>query len=1160
MSAHPRFGLLGPLRVLDAEGRPADLGGPRQRALLAILLLEPGKVVPAERLVTLLWGDGPPAKPLANLQSYVSHLRRALEPARGDRTAPTVLGYRGGGYVVDVDPHETDVRRFEDAAAAGAQALADGRWEDAADRLDAGLALWRGPALADVADEPFAIAAARRLEDLRLAAREDRLEVDLHLGRAAAAAAGAAEVLAEHPYRERLVRIQLLGLYRSGRQADALRAANLFRERLGDELGLDPSPELQRLELDILQQSPALDVELGVAATPPGPTSPITPLTPPAPADRPPGAGILPTEATRTGNRLVGRANELEIVHGIVEDVVSGRGRVAAIVGEPGIGKTRLAQELAAVAAAAGADVHWARCVDGDATPALWPWAQVLRSISQRLGDRSPAVEGPHGAILATLVPGMVGAAGTPVTDPGDAEISRLWLFDAAVAYLRAAAAVRPLVLVLDDAQWMDSPSLRLLQAAAVELTGEGTGAPAAVAMVATIRTHDPGTNPLVPGAATELARLAGARRIHLHGLRLDDVTEVLTDVLGSPVDPQLAETVARRSAGNPFFVREIGELVAGDPDQAGQVPTRVRELVARRFKGLPGGSDRVLSTAAVLGRTVDLDTLEAMMDLTADELLDLLDAAVAARMLRDDETVVGRFHFTHDLVRETLLAQLSAVRRARLHARAFEVLEPRAGDASGPTRAEVAHHAVEAAALVGVDRAVDAVVAVADDPPTGRIAFEDWATLCRRALAALDPMLDDRSRGRLLYALGDALCSTPAWAEGQAILDDVLRLARRVGDNELFAIAALDYGGGALLSFWIDHRAYDPLIVQQLEEARRGVAEGSVLHTELACRLAVELYAQDALERRVELADGAVARALELGIPRVICEALICRLLAGWTSGDAEDRLALAERAMVAAEEANEPLLHFVGVHYRVCSLLELGRIEEVEAAIPGYLRAVAASPSRSVLIASGWLRATLAVLKGRHAEAEQALEGARHHASRHRPGGSAAVNAALVLLQYDQGVVLLDNPVLPPEGLGGRSFGRVAATGRELARQGDRAGAERVAATLPAIIDDSPDDFALTTGLAITAELAHDLQDSALAARCRPLLERLTGRLVVLGAGLACLGAVEHYAGLAAAVCGDAGAARERLTAALAVHERLGSARLAAASRAALTELGSA
>ena len=243
------FRVLGPVQAI-VDGHPVGLGGPKQRALLAELLLHGGAVVTREHLVDALWGENPPGKAASSLQVYVHGLRRALGAER--------IETHGNGYRVRLDPDELDADRFERLVDGSARALAEGRAGEAEEDLARALALWGGTPLADVADQPVAQAAAPRLEEIHLRALELRNDARLALGAHDAVLPDLDALVAEHPYRERFREQQVLALYRSGRQKEALDAYRTARQVLVDELGVDPGPALQELERAILRQDASL--------------------------------------------------------------------------------------------------------------------------------------------------------------------------------------------------------------------------------------------------------------------------------------------------------------------------------------------------------------------------------------------------------------------------------------------------------------------------------------------------------------------------------------------------------------------------------------------------------------------------------------------------------------------------------------------------------------------------------------------------------------------------------------------------------------------------------------------------------------------------------------------------------------------------------------
>lgn len=245
------YRILGPFEVVGQQGT-LTLGGPKQRALLAILLLRRGELVAGDRLIDLLWGENPPATAAKTLQGYISHLRRAL----GDGQLIT----RGSGYMLAAQDPQVDAVRFERLAAVGRQALDAGEADRGRELLGLALAQWRGEPLADLAYEPFAAAEIARLEESRIATLEDRIEADLMLGRHRLLVGELEGLVAARPSRERLLGQLMLALYRSGRQTDALDAYHAGRRILRDEFGLEPWPQLRALEQQILTHDPSLEL------------------------------------------------------------------------------------------------------------------------------------------------------------------------------------------------------------------------------------------------------------------------------------------------------------------------------------------------------------------------------------------------------------------------------------------------------------------------------------------------------------------------------------------------------------------------------------------------------------------------------------------------------------------------------------------------------------------------------------------------------------------------------------------------------------------------------------------------------------------------------------------------------------------------------------
>ncbi|MGY1810146.1 BTAD domain-containing putative transcriptional regulator [Blastococcus sp. SYSU D00669] len=354
------FAVLGPLQVVGPDG-PVDVVGAKERALLAHLVAAQGRMVSTEELIDNLWGEQPPRTATKSLQNYVLRLRNVLEPERNGR--PHILVTDGRGYRLAVPDDAVDARRFATLVELGRQALADGRAEAAASTLTEALALWRGPAYAGLPDRACG-GEARRLEELRLVAVEDRIAAQLEQDREREVVPELEQLVHEHPLRERLWYLLVLALYRSGRQADALAAYSRAREVLLAELGADPGEELRRLHAQILKQDPALR-----------PARPAPRL--PGPLRRPPGA-------------LVGRDAELQLLRDAWERTRQGAAQTVALRGPPGAGARRLAAELADVVTGQGFPVEYVTSPADPLPPATVPTLTVLDGVDAATADTGP--------------------------------------------------------------------------------------------------------------------------------------------------------------------------------------------------------------------------------------------------------------------------------------------------------------------------------------------------------------------------------------------------------------------------------------------------------------------------------------------------------------------------------------------------------------------------------------------------------------------------------------------------------------------------------------------------------------------------------------------------------------------------------------------------
>jgi hypothetical protein len=498
--------------------------------------------------------------------------------------------------------------------------------------LGQALRLWRGPPYADLAFETFVQPEVARLEERRATAAEDLMEASLALGEHAATAAELEHLAAAEPLRERRWELLMLSLYRCGRQDDALRAAAAARTTLAEELGIEPRPSLRELEAAILRKDRSLDWR--------------------PPASDPPTAG----QPLRTvPHDLLGRGHELAALEGSVGQAAAGLGRIVLVSGEPGIGKTRLVEELVRRVAGRELSVAWGRCVEGE-MPAFWPWAQVIRTLAdQRPPSAVRAALGPGAADIAQVVPEikeLVGRLEAPAVV--DAESARLRLYDAVASFLARLSEERPLLVVLDDLQWADAPSTHLLRYLAVPI------ASARVALVVTYRDAEVGLDHPLTLALGALAGVPATSRLPLTGLAGADVARLAADAAGTEVPPDVVSDLHRRTEGNPFFVVELLRALHDESRDdgphllQGAVPMGVRDVIRHRVGMLSQASAALLAVAAVIGRDFDLDVLaEAAGPVEEDRLVDLVEEPLGAALVAENPDRPGSLRFSHDLVRE---------------------------------------------------------------------------------------------------------------------------------------------------------------------------------------------------------------------------------------------------------------------------------------------------------------------------------------------------------------------------------------------------------------------------------------------------------------------------------------------------------------------------
>ena len=706
------------------------------------------------------------------------------------------------------------------------------------------------------------------------------------------------------------------------------------------------------------------------------------------------------------GGVFVGRERELGDLRDGLEEALGGRGRLLLLVGEPGIGKTRTAEELATYAQVRGAKVHWGHCHEGEGAPAYWPWAQAIRSYVREADPVALAWElGQGAADVAQIVPEIRERLGdVPEPPPLDSDEARFRLFDSVATFLAGAARSRPLVLVLDDLHWADEPSLLLLKFVARQATDSG------LLLVGTYRDVELGRHHPLAQTLAELAQIQGSRRVALRGLDTAAVERYIEMTAGIEPPPGLAAAVHEQTEGNPFFVTEVVRLMVseGSLESAGAagwdlaIPQGVREVVGRRLDQLSTEANEVLTVAAAVGREFELDLLERLNGKPRGEIEGAIEQAVESQVVAEAGRSPGRFTFSHALVRETLYAELTGPRRIEVHRRIGEALEALHSDDAEPPVSELAYHFIEAAPGGESAKAI-AYAERAGRRAAEQLAHEDAALHFERGLEVLELSPDpDRAHAlALLLELGPAQRRAGRFNPSRETLERAAEVARELGDSESLARAAL--GVSALTAAG----GIDEAILALLREALAAIPEGdSALRVELVAGIATEVLWLDP-EEAADLAGEAVEIARRLDDPATLAAALARQTVSiGGQPDSARRSLENAEELIEVADRAGEREQAVRGHVYRLIALLQLGDVAEADREIEIYVRSAEELRQPQHLWHVPLLRGMRAAMDGRFRDAERLAEEARRGAERaQEPLGEQLYELQLAVLRRHQG-----------------------------------------------------------------------------------------------------------------------------------------------------------
>src|SRR5262245_5236401 len=631
---------------------------------------------------------------------------------------------------------------------------------------------------------------------------------------------------------------------------------------------------------------------------------------------------------------FIGRERELNELDAALRDALAGRGSLVLVVGEAGIGKTRLADELGVRADAAGMTAIWGRCWEAEGRPPHWPWVQILRALRAGRGDADGAFAPPSDRpYLAQILPEL-GVTAPPVGGL-DAESARFRLFDATTARLTSAARARPLLVIVDDLHCADVPSLRLLQFVAHAL------AAVPLLMLATYREADARQDAGVTEILGALGRVG--RHLPLGGLSAAEVRRFAELAAGRPLPPAVTERIRQQTEGNPFFVDEVVRALlasAADPAQwplaassAFPISHGVRGAIRHRLAPLAAECRSTLAAAAVIGRDFDLALLAQACDATPEVVISRLAAPLEQGLLVRPPGTSGRYRFAHALVRDTLYEELPPDQRVGWHRRLAHLLEQRGG-ADDARLSELAHHFFEAASLGEEDKAGE-YAERAGHQAMAMLAYEEAAEHYGRALQMLQCARapDLRRQAELLLSLGEARNRAGQVSEAAVAQRQAAALARRLGAGELLARAAIGLCGGAGL-IWTEFGRTDETVIRVLEEARGALSgDHSALSARVTTRLATELcWAADAA-RADALSRAAVDSARRAADPATLAYALLGRMLCASGPEDIEERRVAVDEVLELTERSGDRDVAVNALMWRVGDALQLGDIAGLRA-----------------------------------------------------------------------------------------------------------------------------------------------------------------------------------------------------------------------------------
>lgn len=1069
-----QIGVLGPA-VATMNGVEQDVGAAKQRALLAVLALHLRESVSTTTIVEALWGEHPPASDTVTLQGYVYALRKILEPHRAPRQPAQILVTTHAGYALQLPDEALDVGRLEAAVRQASTLILtvnERPWHvdpsvqpaelvAARAALDSALAAWRGEPFAELAGFPDAEAERVRLADLRVTAQELRAGLALAAGDAVEAATMLESVTSQQPHRERPWMLRAVALVRTGRQVEALEVVRVLREHLRDELGIDPSQSVRDLETLILQQDELL---WSAKRSAPRVTVPEAPVEPEA----------WP---------LVGRQAELTQLDAVLDLADTGVPQLVQLIGEPGIGKSRLARDFRGRAVTRGYVCADAFCSQDEGAPPLWPWIALLDGLGRQTGVAVPDLQSTEGSQFA--------------------------LWESIAAAVCASVAEHPVLLTIDDMHWADPSTLRALRHL-VDVTTRGR-----LVIVMTRRSF-----PAPVDAQAALADAMARRhslRLELAGLDASGSSELLSAVTDERRSEAELGRLLERTEGNPFFLIELAR--AGEA-----VPGSVRDVVARRVGELPLASRDLLAMAAVLGRRFRLDALGAAAGIEPQQVIERLLPALDVGLVLDTDRLDPRgpsaARFSHPLVQAGVVDRIPGIHRASLHAAAARAL----ASLRDVPASDLARHWRHAGSQYAAECAEAALRAAGQAREVA--AYEEELELLGWVVEACEvlPETDDRALYDLEMARARAARWSGQWAVAEECVASAVALADRLGDHEALALAALSTVEGVV---WYSNSfgEINAFIVDTLERVLQGLPKDD---SELRCRvllsLGIELYFSADAERVGAYIDDAVAMARRLDDPRLLQTVLHGACYGNWRPGSTVYRAELAQEAVALAESTGDERALALALAALGSALAELGRIDEMWPAIQRGQKIAEAHNLTAVTVFLGAMQLPWLVLSGDDERSRDVLPTLRELASRVAiPNVAAALaHTALVTGLTDQESDDDDERVLELAAVPTASAHAVVC-----ARRGDVETARQIVAANQQRFAADHHDFMSMMRWCYGAELALVLNEPHMASEVDAALAPYGGRSCS-AAQIGADGPVDAYRAMAAAAMGD----RDRAT----------------------------